>query len=332
MKFFTLVLISSVGVSLQAPRASAQEEAGGTDGDSPAPLSVTWSGPEECGPETALERETRRLLGKLAETASVEVEARAARIEEDRYRVELVLQGAVSGTRSFESTDCREAIQAAAVVLALAINPDALLAPPKEEEVQPEPPEPSSPPPAPSELSEAHAAPSMSRYRGYSQVSARMSGGVAPFPAWGAEFSLGLERDWVRVALGAFLAPSAGQELSPTGQASFLAYGTGIDVCLRGLEAAPLTLRGCAGLWFSWVRASASGLIGAEDQQAFLYTPRAELQADLRLHPHVSLLVAGGAQLPTTSVQFQVEDEEGPTTVHDVALGGLARLGFEFRF
>lgn len=316
-----------VGSSLFLPNAHAQQS---TESALPGRLSITWEGPPECGNANSLEIATRKLLGQFAHSEDVDVAALATRVDETRYRVELHLSGAITGTRSLESAECPDAVQAAAVVLALAINPDALQAAIEESDpVQQTDPDTPPPPPVVEASPPRH---DPSPVLGFVEIAARASSGITPFPSLGPELSGGVDYKSLRVRMGGFVAPTSGATLDPMGEARFLSAGGGADACYRAFTLRPLTLRGCLGMWLSWVRASSTGLEEPRTRSALIYSPRALLEANFRFHSRLSITLAGGAQVPTSKVRFQVDDDTGPTTVHATAPGAIMRAGLEFAF
>lgn len=295
-------------------------------------LRIAWQGPEECGEPTDLEDETRRLLGKSADAAGVAVSGSARRLSDGRYRVELHLTGAVTGVRNLESSECREAIQAAAVVLALAINSEALLAgegreseepqPPKEPEVVPSPPEEpaASPPPAP-------------RVRLILAVAARLSGGIAPFPQLGGRFSLGADYLGFRAVLKGIVEPQRRHTLQPTGSYSLSTLGGALDLCAPAFETMLLVSRICGGLSGTQITASPEGLTPNRKRRAFVLAPTIGGEVAVLLGENVALIGGGGFQIPTTYPAFTVDGPEPEvTTAHTVSLGGYGELGVELLF
>jgi hypothetical protein len=119
-------------------------------------LELTWAAPSGC-PDLASERaEIRRRVGEVAPTIASEPIAAQGEIRagaDGGYRLSLRTRvGATVGERLLSGPDCHELADAAALVLALLINPEASL-PEAIVASQPEsaPPAPSPPSPPPSE-------------------------------------------------------------------------------------------------------------------------------------------------------------------------------------
>lgn len=122
-------------------------------GETPQPdglaLDLTWEVPQGC-PDLSSERaEIRRRVGDLDRTVPPEPIAAQGEIRVDAsgsYRLSLRTRvGAITGERVLSGQDCHELADAAALVLALLINPEAALA----AEPAPPAPPPAPPPPAP---------------------------------------------------------------------------------------------------------------------------------------------------------------------------------------
>jgi hypothetical protein len=95
-----------------------------------APLRVTWSAPADCPSEASVRARVDALLHASADAAlgaGMAVDARARAVDDGTWLVELDLTSA--GARRRRSIpggrDCKEAAEAAAVVIAIAIDPEA---------------------------------------------------------------------------------------------------------------------------------------------------------------------------------------------------------------
>jgi hypothetical protein len=164
----------------------------------PPELALTWQAPATCPTAADVETQFVRLLGGANRTPSdkhVEASALVRSASSDRWSVELatVLDGAV-GRRHLAGDSCASVSSAAALILALMIDPAAaeraILAPPAS------PPE-RAPPPAPrapEAVVIAAPAPAPRALRGYARL---FGGGVVallPSPAPAAGLALGARR------------------------------------------------------------------------------------------------------------------------------------------
>ncbi len=294
----------------------------------PSPLTVSFEGPEICGPPTRLEEETRALLGIVAETADVKVVAHAEQTEAGQYRVDLEFKGAVTGSRRLESKKCAEAVQAAAVILALAIQPDALSA----GSATPPPTAPSEEPkdPAPLPNSEPERLPTRTRLLPFLGVQARVSGGVSPALSWGPLISVGIDYGRLRILAQGYSERSERKSLGEVGEVQFQGHGGGLDACGAFYRTTALTARGCAGLTLSRVLADPTGLENATQKSALLVVPEAGLGIGVRLHRRLDLSLCGDVLIPTTNPTFSVGVDGTSSTVHRVSLGGAGALGLTF--
>ncbi|MEM7153307.1 MAG: hypothetical protein AAF799_10730 [Myxococcota bacterium] len=143
---------------------------------SAAPLRVAWDAPSSCPSASVVRGRIDALLAGSDAGAGLEVQARAHRLEDQTWTVEVEISGEDGQRRRTipGGLDCTEAAEAAAVVIAISIDPQAgagrippppsqaVPAPPPEAEPEPEPepaaaqtePEP-APSLVPSELPEA---------------------------------------------------------------------------------------------------------------------------------------------------------------------------------
>jgi hypothetical protein len=92
-------------------------------------LSLSWAIPPGCPPAAAVEAEFVRLLGGPTRTPSskrIKVQGRVRRLAQDRWSVQLEtdIDGA-KGHRQLEGDSCPSITAAAALILALTIDPDA---------------------------------------------------------------------------------------------------------------------------------------------------------------------------------------------------------------
>ena len=111
--------LGCVGLGFGVPRARAD-----------AALTLTWSAPAECPQEPAVRAELRRLLGDDARAgAGVQVEARLAPRAGGRFGLTLLVrsEGGVA-SRTLEGVSCDALMQATALIVALGIDPEGVLA------------------------------------------------------------------------------------------------------------------------------------------------------------------------------------------------------------
>ncbi|MFO0589237.1 MAG: hypothetical protein U0441_16995 [Polyangiaceae bacterium] len=101
-------------------------------------LQLSWTGPAECPSESEVRAEVDRVLGssRVVPAKPVEVKASVTRDEQGTYRAHLVFGGGAAGGKDLHGASCKAVGDAAALVIALAIDPEVV------------PPAPSPPPAA----------------------------------------------------------------------------------------------------------------------------------------------------------------------------------------
>ncbi|MGC4064693.1 MAG: hypothetical protein QM784_08635 [Polyangiaceae bacterium] len=95
-------------------------------------VELEWKAPPECPIRDAVERDVARLAGPLEDKAFA-AQLLVTRTPDDRWRVTIALTGAVQGHRELTADNCAQLARAAALIIALAANPDATLNLPTEE-------------------------------------------------------------------------------------------------------------------------------------------------------------------------------------------------------
>jgi hypothetical protein len=207
-------------VVLATSAAAGAEPASPAPAPAPPELALTWQAPPGC--PTAVEVEARfvRLLGGEARLPSgkhIEASGLVRSSSSDHWSVELatVLEGAV-GRRTFAGDSCASVSSAAALILALMIDPAAaeraLLAPPAPTSAPPPAPAPAdvivraAPPPAPRAL------------RGLARVFGGGVVGLLPSAAPAAGFALGARRHRLLAELS--FAAAGTQRVTATNDAS----------------------------------------------------------------------------------------------------------------
>jgi hypothetical protein len=95
-----------------------------------APVQLEWSAPGACPQAAHVHAEVERLVGgweKVARERGIEAEAQVALTSPRRWRLVLRVRGAeAEGTRVLEGESCEALADAAALVLALALSPEAV--------------------------------------------------------------------------------------------------------------------------------------------------------------------------------------------------------------
>jgi hypothetical protein len=262
--------------AIHAATMIALGEAAGTPVAVPddLPLELAWRAPESC-PSLAEERaEIHRRVGEVdtpvPKLISAEVEIRAAAAGGYLLSVQTRV-GTSTGERVLSGPDCRQLAEAAALLLALLINPKATLDP--EPAKVPPPPVPSTPPPPP--------APERSGLGcGIEAVFAR---GVLPGLAEGMAARIFYQRGHVMAAalLGGFLAKETNAPVFPGAAASFYRLESALSLCAATLPGRRLGGALCLGAAIVRMHGESSGV--STPGQATAYWPEAFAEASGRL-------------------------------------------------
>lgn len=114
----------------------------------PAPFDLDWKAPGNCPSSDRLRSEITRLIGPNAHPdGTTHVSGEVTAQDNGTFLVKLALdQGGHTGERTLTGATCAEVSRAAALLIALAIAPDAAR---EEPEPEPPPPPPPTPPPPP---------------------------------------------------------------------------------------------------------------------------------------------------------------------------------------
>ncbi len=197
------------------------------------PLSLTWDAPAGCPTRDEVIAAVERLRPHAFQRPATHPVVAEGRVSPDgaRWSLSLTTRAADgAGTRALTADTCAEAADAAAVVLALAIDPTSRRAPPS-------PPEPAAPAARPDDGP-----------RFVTRVHGALDLGTLPAPAPGLGASAGFVWRWLRVELGATWfpsqrAPGAGGVSSDVG----LVSGE-LRACATPLRIGRVAAGACAGL------------------------------------------------------------------------------------
>lgn len=314
-----------------------------------SPLHVRFAGPREC-PEEGLLEFTRGLL-KEHRHAEVHVDAEVSRRSTNVYDLSLRLHGSVEGERRLAAGSCVEALRAGAVVIALAVNPQALT---EREDVQatgesketdtsasaveaPSASTPNSEPPKASVVSSEDAvtvtdeisqAPTSFRLG----ASARLVYGLAPEPRAGAQLSFGYASGALLARLQAFYDLATTTRHALAGEVRLTSYGAGAELCARLVESGPFESALCGGWQLTAVSAEAPELTRASRRRATISAAVLGVNVDWKLYENAVVLLTAGAAIPTTRPRFVFEVGSGETiAVSQVRPGAVFALGVEWR-
>jgi hypothetical protein len=264
-------------------------------------LELGWDAPQGC-PDLSSERaEIRRRVGDVhralpAETVTAQGTIRVA--PAGGYDLSLQTRvGAVTGERVLSGPDCQELAEAAALVLALLINPEATVS------SKPEPPPPSPPPPP------TPPPPQRSGLGG--GIAAILASGVLPRPAEGLSVRAFYQARYFLAALqfAGFLPQDTSAPLLPGATASFYRLESALQLCAATPSGRRLGAALCLG--GSVIRLHGRSANVSAPGQATAYWPEA------------SLATAGHLRLSSATRLHLSADLHGLGSRPDFAILGL---------
>jgi hypothetical protein len=323
------------------------------------PLDLEWIAPSACPTRaTALDDIARILDRSTTEPPLARVTARALlfRGEDARWHVVLTVSGDAAGERTLDASSCEELTNAAALVLALRIDPTLLMPEPvlppgsattPSPAVAPSPPpaDGASPPVIPPEPTSAHVPrrPKKSLEvrlppRDAFVLGALLVGGAGEMPSVdiAAEVVGGWTRDRLRLEL--FLATGPVQHASVAGRgeegASVRLVRGGLRGCYAAIDSR-FTLSGCAtgevdGLWVD-----GSGTSIPEDARAGELALGVGALGTWRVARRFALRVQVDGLVPFPRPSFVIDDSAGKAVVQvyrPFVVVGRAAFGAEVSF
>jgi len=333
--------VLSLAIVLGLASSPSAETSGG--------LELRWNAPPTCPDRIALLDMIDRNLGPIdddADRQTISVQGRLDRGESEGFVVRLEIDEGRGGLRELEGDSCQELSEAAALVIAMAIDPRLLERFEQEEavpssepsEIEPEPePEPRDPPPSlrlPDPLARSTAEPRDEPRRAALSFVGRFDGGVGggPLPGVTAVAGLGLGiagRGWRAELQGSYLAPRTGR--SPTNPALGVRaqlWNLGLQGCgeprVRSVSF-PL----CAGLLAGAVHAIGVGeqdplrvatrWVALSVEPGVVWWARPRLGLAIRTRGHIAL------------ARPQLRSEPSGTIFQSSAVGGSLRIGLDLR-
>lgn len=325
------------GLQAQPGHATSQLT---SHGQAAAPgFSLRLSSPPDCQRRAQLEAAIRRLVPAV-EQHSVEVTV-TFQAQKGAWAATVELAGTQAGRRQLQAPDCSSAVRASALIVALALDPQAALAATEEPAVaQPEPelesePTTAAPPTRPlmrqprdpgNDLKAPESAESALRV----DVGAGLSSAPLPRAALGASAQVVYDWRWLRAGAGGYYAPAVTVEQG-TSSGSFQLSRLHAELCVHSLAdpmlSGPVHL--CAGLQGNMIRGEATGAAQNTPTTEVVYAARGIASWLLLPDNTVSPSLALGVELPLSKVDFEIENGQRLFDVGDV--GVLARLGVSVR-
>lgn len=258
------------------------------------PIAISWNAPGECPGIDALKAEVRRMAGQVpppAERLAAEVTVRRA--AGAGWQLTLATKaGTREGERKLAGADCAELMRAAALVMALMINPQAnAIAEP------PPPPPPAPPPPPPVERARRFSA-------GADVV---VGSGALPdvAPGFGVRFAAGASSPFsVELRASVFMSRSTASASDPTKGGSFDLMDGALAGCARARRDRRLSPGACAGASVVRLHGAGYGVTSPDDASAWWTAAFAEANLRVRITPRNALRAAAQAVFPLGRPDF----------------------------
>lgn len=311
------------GISSEALAEPTSSVAGGKAAD----VRLMWSAPRGCPRADRVSREITRLL--------VNTEVRSPIVAEmvvvqghDGYELALTLHSPVVGERSLSHRDCHSAARAAALIVAMAIDPSSVRATRSSTDV--------------SSLDATSNSPSSDdpyelalvgmdegrldlQLQGVLGFGVGLERGVASQLAIGARVAAGVQSEFFRVTLEGLLVPRTYHWNTP-GDAglSFRIWGLGLNVCGGTFEQA-FALGLCGFGRQHWLTLRSIGLNASLPRVSSVSVMGLGPFSSVRLLPQMSLAAHFELQVPLERPLFRVETDPSLEYQPD-SLGWAARL------
>jgi|GEM_PF-4263258 len=308
-------------------------------------VQLKWIAPQACPSEQYVLRRVTRLAAS-APGEALRVRGQVKKLGAERWTVELQLAGAVEGTRILEAESCVAVSKAAALIIALAIDPlagsnlsDDEEASGKDEEdpwakdsTQRE----ASEKPTSSARSEGSESSRTSKGgpRGMIHAGVLLEGAVLPETGLGFQLGGGVNWGWFRSDLTFGAVPSVNTTLPEreTVRGHFLFGWLSLRTC-AGQDFRRVGVHACASFRPGWLRGSGTG--AAQNFSESVYVPSVGTQALLRFPGTARLGVELGAGItvPLTRPVFIVQDldVDRRLQIHRPQMGATLELALSYR-
>lgn len=305
-------------------------------------LTLDWDAPAECPKAAWVEASVRRLLST---PPSDPLQVRAVvRPDGSEWVVDLRFEGAARGTRRLRAASCESVARAAALIVALALDPQAAALASEEMAqaeaprsvppvVPPPPPAPPSPPTRPVRSSPvAHA--TRARIHGHGFVAAALEHGYVPGVVPAAIVGGGVGARLWRADLLVQIAPFASGALEdrPRYGADFSVLAAELRGCV-GPAWTWLALEGCAEFRGTHVTGHGTGLTESYRAHAALFALGAGVLVRIPSRTRLAAEASVDTSVPFTRPSFVLLEGDREQAIHRVPmLTARATLGVSLRF
>ncbi|HTN91694.1 MAG TPA: hypothetical protein VL242_48835 [Sorangium sp.] len=308
----------------------------------PRAVDLRWEAPDGCPAGDEVRNEIVRLLGASEERQPIEVDIAVAREGDARLRLALRIRRPTPGERVLHGDDCASMSRAAALIVAMSIDPDAVArsaaAPPQEADapIARAP----RPPPAASERPRAAGRPPAADrppaaerdVDGALWLSAHVE--QALVPALGAGLAAGgaVRSGWFRAdAAGGVVPSSSGRIAGQAAGAEFRLWFLEVDTCARALGHPVVRVYLCALGRQHWLMATGRQVDEPFHRAAPIFAIGLGSLVEVDIVAPLRLEGALHAVAPLQRPRFIVENLEG-TVYRPPAAGVSARLGLALVF
>jgi hypothetical protein len=249
------------------------------------PIAIVWNAPAECPGLDALKGEVRRVAGPVSPPSEpLSAEATVRRGPGTSWQLTLTTRaGARAGERRLAGADCGELMHAAALVMALMINPQA--------SIVPEPPPPPTPPPLPPPIAER-------RYAAGADVV--VGSGALPgiAPGIGLRFAAAAGALSAELRASIWASRSTESSSAPGTGGSFNLVDGAIAGCARARRARRLSPGVCVGASIVRLHGTGYGITDPGADAAWWSVAFAEANLRIRLTPSNAVRLAAQGLVP----------------------------------
>jgi hypothetical protein len=338
--------LACVSLALARPGAGIAQPRGG--------FGLDWSAPAECPDSKAVERAVVDTLQHDTRDADLRATARITRGDADSYALTLQLDdNGARAERTLAGPDCVALARAAALLIALAIDPELRVPPVAQQATRSatEPPLPApaetkalepSAPPATSDKPAATSddrAPSAARRESLAwgpRLGVIAQTAAGPGVGFGGALAIELALRWLRLSIGAqgALPRTAHVAALDDARVRIAAVMGTAGACARLLADDTFELAPCAELQLGALLGEASGIEQPKRGDALWFAIGAGLEGRARLGAGFALVAGANLLAPVARARFTVLDVQGPITTYradpvSVQLG-LA-IAYQFR-
>jgi hypothetical protein len=291
------------------------------------PVHIEWVAPAGCPSHEEILEVVERIVGSSALRSAVDARVTVTQDEHEFHAEVTVSASGATSTRSLTGESCRAVGDAAALIIALAANPDA----------NPAPPVPARPAPAPPPSIEPVASPANTDRRRAPFLGASFFVDLGSLPSTGLGGELGVGWNPVHLDLEIVAAILASQRAllasSPSQGADLQFARVGARACYELFDA-PLDVGPCLGAGVEWIWATGFGSTPDLPANATgnMFVGSFGGRAIGRLSSRVVLRLVVEASVPSTRPPVEIQGEGGGQVFRMSVVSVLGTAGAEAHF